>query len=556
MEARPKPILFLLFLVALTLNVVSILTWDLTHIGNDGIQYFSTAKNWLAGNGFSTDALMYAPHFQGRFPAAQTVWPPGYPLVIAQFMKLGIDDHNSILALNHIAHALSSLVMWLLLQKMGIGRFFATVCTFAFYFMCMPWAYVSAGLTEPVFTTLLLSALLFLPDPKNSSLTSWILCGLIIAATIYIRFSTVFFAASTGAGIMLYLLLYEQDKPAALIKPCFKLALLVSLPVLAFGHLMYRTNTLIGTFDRYSGSKEPETLISTIKLWGVVAAQQLGFSSSDLISGKLVTVLFLLFILLAIVVVVWFLVTHSVAFRNSPSEKSVDHFRVVSFVAVLHMLILVAYLSYVSTTSSPLDIISRYTFQFYPGLYAVFCVMLHTLFNRYSSGHFHSLIKGLTVSLTALYLFAQINSVLVTRTQYFSQSKSTSQLMKLRVNDNTEFSDFIKACFDNNSQFKSIWSTHGQSIHLHTGIPALSHAAIYTKESFSAEKLAERTSGYNVGMFVFMSDPNFSNEQYSSYMSSVQEWITNEGFVKQQIPQAGFAKNWTTEIYVTPECQI
>jgi len=393
MEARPKPILFLLFLVALTLNVVSILTWDLTHIGNDGIQYFSTAKNWLAGNGFSTDALMYAPHFQGRFPAAQTVWPPGYPLVIAQFMKLGIDDHNSILALNHIAHALSSLVMWLLLQKMGIGRFFATVCTFAFYFMCMPWAYVSAGLTEPVFTTLLLSALLFLPDPKNSSLTSWILCGLIIAATIYIRFSTVFFAASTGAGIMLYLLLYEQDKPAALIKPCFKLALLVSLPVLAFGHLMYRTNTLIGTFDRYSGSKEPETLISTIKLWGVVAAQQLGFSSSDLISGKLVTVLFLLFILLAIVVVVWFLVTHSVAFRNSPSEKSVDHFRVVSFVAVLH-------------------------------------------------GHFHSLIKGLTVSLTALYLFAQINSVLVTRTQYFSQSKSTSQLMKLRVNDNTEFSDF------------------------------------------------------------------------------------------------------------------
>ena len=165
MEDHPKKIIFLLFLAAVTLNVVSITSWNFSYIANDGIQYLSTAGNWLAGNGFSTNTLTYAPHFQGKFPAAQTVWPNGYPFAIALLIKSGMDAPVAVLTLNHAAHALASLVMWLLLQKMGITRLFASVCTLVFYSTCMPWAYVSGGMTEPVFTTLLLAALLFLPRP-------------------------------------------------------------------------------------------------------------------------------------------------------------------------------------------------------------------------------------------------------------------------------------------------------------------------------------------------------------------------------------------------------
>ena len=244
----------------------------------------------------------------------------------------------------------------------------------------------------------------FLPDPKHSTTPTWLLCGLFIAAAIYVRYSAVFSAFGTGVGIALYLLLYGPNKPAVLIKPLFKLALLLSLPVLVFGQLMYRTFTMIGTFDRYSGLKDPESLVSTLKLWAIVTSKQLGFSSSDLIGSKAITILFLLFILLITVFVIWFFATSSSALRNSRSEKSLVHFRIVALAVALHTLTLVAYLSYASMTSSPLAIISRYTFQIYPGLYAVFCFMLYTLFNRYSSDQSYQLtgaytyLKGLTAS--------------------------------------------------------------------------------------------------------------------------------------------------------------
>ncbi len=565
MDDHSKPVIFLLLLVAFAINVVSIITWDSSHITNDAIQYLSTAKNFLAGNGFSTDTLMYTPHFQGKFPAAQTVWPPGFPFAIALLIKAGLDAQTAVLTLNYIAHALTALIMWLLLQKMGVGRLFATICALAFYCMSLPWAYVSAGMTEPVFTALLLGALLFAPNPKHSALTVWILCGLIIAAAIYVRFSTVFFAASAGAGILLYLLLYERLKPAALIRPCARIALLASIPALAFGQLMYRTHTLIGTFDRYSGLKEPESLASTLKLWVSVFSEELGFSASELISSKIINGLFLLFILLVIVIVVWFLATRPRSSRNSLPEnsepyKSVVHFRVVSLVATTHMIVLVAYLSYASMTDTPLAIISRYTLQVYPGLYAVFCVILYTLFKRYSSGttpastKAYAVLKGLTISLSALYLLAQINSVPVTRTHYFAQSKSASELMTLPVSDNIVLKDFIKVCFDQNSQLNSIWSTHGQPIHLHTGIPTISHPDIYTKKPFSATELAGRTSDYGIGMFVFLDYPDLSDLQYKNYMRAVKEWIKKEGYVKLNLPDANFDNNRTAEIYASPQC--
>ena len=560
MEDHPKKIIFLLFLAAVTLNVVSITSWNFSYIANDGIQYLSTAGNWLAGNGFSTNTLTYAPHFQGKFPAAQTVWPNGYPFAIALLIKSGMDAPVAVLTLNHAAHALASLVMWLLLQKMGITRLFASVCTLVFYSTCMPWAYVSGGMTEPVFTTLLLAALLFLPRPGHSTLPAWLLCGLIIAACIYVRFSTVFFAASTGAGIMLYLLMVERRKPSALIKPCFMLALLVSLPALAFGHLMYRTHTLIGTFDRYQGERVPESLVSTLRQWAVAASEMLGFSASSLISSELTTALFVIFVLLATVIVLWFLMTRAGFSVGASADKSVIHFRVTGLVASLHALLMMVYLSYASMTSSPLEIISRYTYQVYPGLFAVFCVMFHTLLTRYASRNTpsfapaHTALKTVAASLVALYLFAQINSSVVTRTHYFFFAKATDGLMAQQVSENIALESFIKGCFENNSQLKSIWSTHGQPVHLHTGIPTLTHLDIYTRRAFSANELADRMSEYNVGMFIFIEPLNFYDTQYNNYMSSVKEWITGEGFVKLRMLDNSFAKTGTVDIYAPPEC--
>jgi len=564
MDSRSKIIIFFLFLAGLTINALSVYTWDLSYTSNDGIQYLSTAKNWLAGNGFSTDTLIYTPHFQGTFPAAQTVWPPGYPLAIAVFIKLGFDPTTAALALNILMHAMTSLILWLLLRKMELDRLFATVCTFAFYFMAMPWVFVTSVATEPLFATMLLAALLFLPDPKSRGLLPWILCGLIIALCVYIRYSSVFFAAGTAAGIGLYFLLYERTTVTSLIKPYCKLALLVTLPALAFLHLMHRTNSLIGTLDRYSGAKEAETFTSTVRRWFVEASDLAGFTSGKVIGGTLSTTLFFITLLLITVILAWFTVESfsSTAISNSersvdsPSEKSIRVFRLISLVSVFHSLALIVYLSIVSMSTSPLEILSRYIYQFYPGIYASFCFILFTLFNRYKSGAKFRWIRGLTIALATLYLAAQINATLVTRTRYFAQPKSASEMMNLPVSNGVSLVKYINNCFANDTTKKSIWSTHGQPIHLHTGLPTLTHSDIYTKQPFDADHLATRVSDYDVGAFVFVSEDRLSSEQYNSYMNATKTWIINQGFVKVPLQSAKFGNNLSAELYVTPECSI
>jgi len=568
MDSRSKIIIFFLFLAGLTINALSVYTWDVSHIANDGIQYLSTAKNWLAGNGFSTDTLMYTPHFQGTFPAAQTVWPPGYPLAVAFFMKLGFDPATASLALNLTTHALASLLMWLLLRKMGIDRIFATACTFAFYFMSMPWAYVSAGMTEPLFTSMLLSALLLLPNPKSRGVLWWILCGLIIALCVYVRYSSVFFAAGTGAGIGLYLLLYERTTTTALFKPVCKLALLLALPVLAFLHLMHRTHSLIGTLDRYSGSKEAVTLLSTIKRWLVEASELTGFSSGEVISSTLSTALFIITMLLIAVILTWFTagsmasdpdrdttgnIGGSVDFL---SEKSIRNFRLISLVAMFHALALIIYLSIASMGTSPLEIISRYIYQFYPGIYATFCFMLYALFKRHPVGNKSKWVRGLTITLTTIYLVVQINATLVSRPHYFGLTKSAGVMMNLPVSNGVRLVEHIKDCFTSKTTKKSIWSTHGQPIHIHTGLPTLTHADIYTKQPFDADHLAARVSEYNVGMFVFVSSERISNPQYDSYMNAIKSWIIDQGFVEVTLLADKFGTDLSAELYVTPECSI
>jgi len=200
-----KKLLLLVALAVLVLNVITIITWDVSYIANDGVQYLSTAKNWLAGYGFSTDALIYAPHFQSKFPAAQTVWPPGYPFVIAIFSKIGLDLQQSALAINLLMHTAASLMMLFILNRLEVRRTFAILSAFTFYLLSISWVYSSSLITEPLFTTLLLAALLCLPDIKRSGLATWVVCGLIVAAAVYVRYSTVLFALGTGLNWLCWL---------------------------------------------------------------------------------------------------------------------------------------------------------------------------------------------------------------------------------------------------------------------------------------------------------------------------------------------------------------
>lgn len=556
MTSRQKQTLFILLLVGLTLNLITLIHWNPAYIANDGIQYISTAANWLFGNGFSTNALIYGPHFQGVLPAVQTVWPPGYPFAIAMTSRLGFDLETTVLILNLIMHAAAAAVLWRIFLKMGVERFFATVCAFIFYAMAMPWSYVSSGLTEPLFTTLLLLGMLFLPVPNISNLFYWVVCGLFLAASILVRYSSVFAAFGTGAGIFIYLILYERRSIGALVKPCTKLTLLIALPTIVFGYLMYRTSILIGTLDRYSGSKVPETLSSTARHWLSKFSELLGFSVSETSNnGWLAIFWFLVFCLLILAIVFCFLFREKNYLKSSSTADRKVFLRVFTLVTFFHSLALFVYLTINSVQSSPLEIITRYIYQIYPSIYAVFGYMLFSLFKQFNSGKKQLFLKTSTTILVVLYLFAQINSLLVTRPSYFRESMETTELMDLQVNDSVSVKNFIKRCFADGKLGKTLWSPHAQPIHLHTGVPTISQSHNYTDKPFNAEEFQDRITQYKTGMFIFVNFLNSPNENHHKYLSSAESWLIDNNYYSVELQSNTFGTNRTVTIYsADPNC--
>ena len=568
MTSRQKQTLFILLLVGIALNLLTLILWNPAYIANDGIQYISTAANWLFGKGFSTNALIYGPHFQGVLPAAQTVWPPGYPFAIAITSRLGFDLETTVLILNLIMHVAAAAVMWRIFLKMGVERFYATVCAFIFYVMAIPWSYVSSGLTEPLFTTLLLLGMLFLPVPNKGNILHWVICGLFLAASIFVRYSSVFAAFGTGAGIFIYLILYERRSIAALVKPCIKLTMLIALPTIVFGYLMYRTSILIGTLDRYSGSKVPETLGSTARRWLAKFSELLGFSVSETSNnGWLAIFWFLVFCLIILAIVFCFLFGDRNYLRSSYRSPSnaltkpptrpdrTEYLRVFTLVTFFHSLALFAYLTINSVQSSPLEIITRYLYQIYPSIYAAFCYMLFSLFEQFNSGKKQIFLKTSTSALIVLYLFAQINSVWVTRPSYFRDSLETTELMELQVNDSVSVKNFIKRCFADGKLGKTLWSPHAQPIHLHTGVPTISQSHNYTDKPFNAEEFQDRVMQYQTGMFIFVNFLNSPNENHENYMSSAKTWLINNHFYPVELQSNTFGMNRTVAIYsADPDC--
>ncbi len=128
----------LIVLICAALNVLTVVSWDFSYIVNDGVQQLSTARNWLQGNGFSTDALIYAPHFQGVIPAPQTVWPPGYAFAFAVVSLSGLPLEWAAFLLNIVTHALTAVLVHFILGRMGETRRFSMSAALLFYLMAMP----------------------------------------------------------------------------------------------------------------------------------------------------------------------------------------------------------------------------------------------------------------------------------------------------------------------------------------------------------------------------------------------------------------------------------
>jgi hypothetical protein len=539
--------------LAVVLNALAVFTWDISYVVNDGVQYLSTAGNWLAGNGFYTDALIYDPHFQRVLPAPQTVWPPGYPFAIALTSLSGLDLPLAALVLNLATHALAAVLVHLVLRKMGVTAMFSALAALLFYLMAMPWSFVTGIITEPLFTTLLLAATLTLPNTNRHGILPWLVCGLLMAMAVYVRYSAVFFAAGVGTSYFICALLW--DRPVSLrhlLHSISKLALMLALPILAFVHMMLRTRDLIGTLDRYSGTREAETLQSTLWLWATNSAELMGFGIGDLFDYSTGIFVFLVFVCLVLFVTTLFLI---LAVRRKPGFLMTDtanYSKAVALVTVCHGLGFVLYLSASSMSATPLEIVNRYLYQIYFGAYILFCFMTYYLLHACAGKPAVKLATCIPLCyLVPVYLLAQVNELSTSRMHFFEEGNSTREVMQLAVNDDETLQDYIDQCFttDDNG---SIWSTHGQQIHLYTGKTTITLADIYTSGQFNPDRLADRIATYHIKLFIFIADRQAVDGIYRKFMSDMKSWLIGKGKVALTMQENTIRGVNTVDVFIDP----
>ena len=158
----------------------------------------SSARNLVRGNGFSTDILSYEQHYkQHAWPAKQTVFPFGYPSMIAALGSLGVPWRTAAQVLSLIGFFCVPLLIFVAAQRMG--RTPITAMLLGLLWQCAPmnWYNIHEKQTESLFVAFTLGSmiLLFAKDHRTSRI---VFAGLCAAMACSLRYAGVFWLLTVG----------------------------------------------------------------------------------------------------------------------------------------------------------------------------------------------------------------------------------------------------------------------------------------------------------------------------------------------------------------------
>lgn len=544
--------------------------WDVSFISHDGIQYLSTVGNLLEDRGLSTGTLLYNSHYQSVLPAPQTVWPPGYPLLIALLSITGLEPQRAALLIALTAHAGSALCITVIVVRSGFSCALATLVAAGFMCLVLPWNYATQLLADPLMSFLILAILATLPGAGNEARHTnkngrWLTCGILCACLLLTRYSAILFFAATvlvllHAFLFLPFNLDRQAENKVLLKRLSPPAILCAVPLAVFAALMFRNFRLTGSFLPNNGNKQPLSLAQTAKQFSDAITGFLGIDNTvlpDMLNAAL-SVVVVLVILTVVLYSLFLLKGHRLKTHRAdcdPVDTS-TYRNTVSSIVLIHTILFTAYFVHKSLSPGFPVLLPRYIFQIAGGLYVVFGMLAANAWQKSHHGHSPggtNWLPGLLVMLFVLVQIGQVNTWFQFN-RYAPRHQMITEVLTSNVTTNLTFNAFLEECYRDDPLQNSLWSNEGQLLHFYTGITTLSLPDKYRfLPEYNRDTIEEHIDKYQVRILALLESEYRTDNIHS--LDTLRNWFDDMGLRKLSIDTSGVTSPVRAEVYVAdPKC--
>lgn len=360
LPSKKTSIFFVLFFAASIYGLISI--YDKSLISKDTMQSLSVTKNLLDGNGITTTIIYYQTHYDiGGIPVPQTVFPPGYPFMIAPISMLGMHPRLAAFVLSLVCFNLTALFIYQIARISGNRKDTCFILTTLWYCFVPNWFYVLRSTSEMTFILLTVLSFRCIIQNEISSKKGWTFIASLFASLAFtVRYAGIFFIMSLS---IFYFISFLRKKNT---HAFYKLLSATLLPLLTILSIFTRNYILTRSFRGalLYGSEKPVTFI--IYKCYLALSKLFGLTKSGIVMGRIQDSLM---IILLILCCLFFIVNlrklrvNKYAFINFVGNAT-------SFVPSIYLVITLLALTHMEITSFS-GIASRYLLPLIP-----FCLLL------------------------------------------------------------------------------------------------------------------------------------------------------------------------------------
>lgn len=197
-----------LYAVTLAVAVFLHASFQETFVGTDLAQTISVSQNLVQGHGLSTSLPYYEVHYQlGSAPVPQTVFPPGYSLLLVPWAFAGTNLIKASFLVSLVSWVVTALLVAKTISVLTESRVLAATGSVVWGLLAVNWAIVLEARSEALFIAAATGCLYCVArwdSDSSGSFVPWMLGAAVLAGTAFlVRYQGIFLIAAINLVFLL-----------------------------------------------------------------------------------------------------------------------------------------------------------------------------------------------------------------------------------------------------------------------------------------------------------------------------------------------------------------